>query len=902
MIIVSLTLTHVGPFTRTVVVGPLSPGLNVLSAYNEEGKSTLVRATARALFDRHTCKSDEIKQIQPIGTALSPKIRVEFIRAGTQYRIEKEFLESEKSRLSTLSDGAWKLLAEGDAADIQLRLILNSSFPGRGATKPEHWGLFQYLWARQGEPSAWPNWSGDAGNLVRARLVRIQLDPVTERMLNVFEEDYAEIFTDTGRAKTRGPLDAAERELSAYQTELQSLRTRVQEIDNAETQYQQVTERVSALETEANEKNLLAEELSQVAREAERLTADLRLKERDLDIAREKLHTVDGDISTLLRLRQTKIEAQASLQTEKESNGRFETEITNLERDYLDAGKAIDQEGKAREALQHALDDVQDLLKYRRLKDQAIDLASRLGSAEQEERELKGIGLQRDKLPALTERKLKSLQELNGEIDKISAQLEAIGVAIELTPASAQQVRIQEASQARTVAINPGKTELIRSGQSVELQLKSWGRITVRSGATELVDLLKNRDVKTKSLKSSFSDLGAYSIDDVAAMLERKKDLDNQFRLAERDLKNILGDHEDIHSLRAEVARQKTELGRLEKGAISDGKDRQGSVTDLEAESERLRIEGKQADARIKEARDEAKRFQDDLGSLREKHRASATNQAIFQERLDNAKSRIQQIESSYTQGLEADKKNAQTKFAEAEARYITVQAKLPPDAEKLPERNRRAARAAQEAKEALQALLAERDKLTGRLHTLGAQGVFSRETELLEAIAVKQLEVDAVRRRGWALRMLHDLIERRRQAATYSVLAPLQQQLSSTFADLTGNRAREVFLDKDLEIRGIGVSESEAIPFEVLSQGAKEQLLLALRLAVARATAEDERQLLILDDVLVNTDPIRQERVLDLLQSAAEHLQLLVLTCHADRYRGIGQALKIEPQSASDA
>ena len=76
------------------------------------------------------------------------------------------------------------------------------------------------------------------------------------------------------------------------------------------------------------------------------------------------------------------------------------------------------------------------------------------------------------------------------------------------------------------------------------------------------------------------------------------------------------------------------------------------------------------------------------------------------------------------------------------------------------------------------------------------------------------------------------------------------------------------------------------------MSQGAKEQLLLCLRLAVAQELAADEPQILILDDVLVNTDSARQERILDVLGAQADRLQILILTCHPDRYRGVGQTL----------
>ena len=72
--------------------------------------------------------------------------------------------------------------------------------------------------------------------------------------------------------------------------------------------------------------------------------------------------------------------------------------------------------------------------------------------------------------------------------------------------------------------------------------------------------------------------------------------------------------------------------------------------------------------------------------------------------------------------------------------------------------------------------------------------------------------------------------------------------------------------------------------------------ILLCLRLAIAQELATDEPQLLILDDVLVNTDPIRQERILDTLTAQTPRLQILILTCHPDRYRGVGNPLSLQP------
>ena len=177
-----------------------------------------------------------------------------------------------------------------------------------------------------------------------------------------------------------------------------------------------------------------------------------------------------------------------------------------------------------------------------------------------------------------------------------------------------------------------------------------------------------------------------------------------------------------------------------------------------------------------------------------------------------------------------------------------------------------------------------------------GSEGLYSREVRLREKIALKREEAGALRRRSGAAGFLATLLGFRKREAFERVLAPLEEQLSVQFGELTGRRERRVFLDENLQVTGVGRDRESGIPFESLSQGAREQLLLALRAAVALELAEEEPQVLILDDVLVNTDPTRQQRVLDFLESLARRVQILVLTCHPDRYRGVGQRLALHP------
>ncbi len=68
----------------------------------------------------------------------------------------------------------------------------------------------------------------------------------------------------------------------------------------------------------------------------------------------------------------------------------------------------------------------------------------------------------------------------------------------------------------------------------------------------------------------------------------------------------------------------------------------------------------------------------------------------------------------------------------------------------------------------------------------------------------------------------------------------------------------------------------------EALSRGTREQLYLALRLAVIRESVATRPALpVVMDDVLVNFDPARLERALEVISDVAATHQILYFTCH---------------------
>jgi len=64
---------------------------------------------------------------------------------------------------------------------------------------------------------------------------------------------------------------------------------------------------------------------------------------------------------------------------------------------------------------------------------------------------------------------------------------------------------------------------------------------------------------------------------------------------------------------------------------------------------------------------------------------------------------------------------------------------------------------------------------------------------------------------------------------------------------------------------------------------------------ALAAVVSQNERQVLLLDDPLVNTDGERLSRILDLIEQYSTHLQFVILSCHPERYARLDGATRQE-------
>ena len=565
-----------------------------------------------------------------------------------------------------------------------------------------------------------------------------------------------------------------------------------------------------------------------------------------------------------------------------------------------EAERACEANDKEFAGLQAAVTRTGKLARHRQLCDSVERLARNLDRCQTQTAQVESLRCIRAELPTITAARLQQLQKLSESIAQRHAQIDALGLTVEVSP-DADTLSIHTRADGEEQELSPfsaGETRTIHAIRDLTLELDGWGRLRMRSGAAETRSLENSVKKDEAAFRAALAEFGANGIAGVRAFAERGKELDAQITAARQTLAAMLDDDDDPERLRTRLAAERRQVKVLEEELVLDTDLPLLTRAELDAAEQAANVQQEQGHAARETLGRLAKVAREAIGEATTTREEAARTVVKLRADVENLERRIAALQGQYADGIPPAAEAAMFAYAEAKFTLQKAQEKLPPDAATLGERNRRAAAAAAQVSGELDRLRRARDEIRGRLEWLGSQALYSRETDLLAEHVALTAQAEHARARSRAARIVHDLIERRKQAATRTVLAPLQERLGARFAQVSGERDRQIFLDESLNVRGLGRKPDELVAFDELSQGAKEQLLLCLRLAVAEELVSAPgggRQSLILDDVLVNTDAARQSRVLDVLtDAAAKGLQILVCTCHPDRYRGVGEVVDL--------
>lgn len=174
--------------------------------------------------------------------------------------------------------------------------------------------------------------------------------------------------------------------------------------------------------------------------------------------------------------------------------------------------------------------------------------------------------------------------------------------------------------------------------------------------------------------------------------------------------------------------------------------------------------------------------------------------------------------------------------------------------------------------------LVAERsrfDTLTGRIRSL------DRSSDLQDQLAQKQEQLSALREEYDAIALAMEALEQANTTLQNRFSPALGARAAEIFSAITAGRYDRVLLSRDFSLSAEPAGDPVGRSIRLLSQGAADQLYLAVRLAICDMVLPEEKRVpLILDDALVSFDDDRLHAALDYLLAESEKRQILLFSC----------------------
>ena len=858
-------------------ISGLVDGANVIAGDNEAGKSTLLVALQTALFQRYNVAGRLLESMQPFGCTVRPEVTVVFDLEGGVYHLKKTFGGSSARAELTCPGG--KRLANHDV-DRQLEELLRFQGSTRGAVDFQKLGIWPLFWVEQGTTFQGMNINPDVRTTVQSSLRKevgdILVGENGARLRDRIGLAYSEYFTDT-TAKPRGALAAAERRVSEFREQLKNKCSDLDKFNATIESLESNLGRLSELSApniraalqrelvEAEERLRRVEGLGQVKQAAEQKLnlgqVLLRQMQAGVDRRQEIIAECNRLETALDRLRQHQTTAQ--------------DEFGPLEEETAKALEGLSQSRSALSAASALLNRANRVHEYLGLKRQHDIDAERLSKAR--------IAIERvraaERIAAairISEKDLKELRALEAAVSRAEAHLTAAATRLEF-----HLVR-DEAIQFNGGPL-PSENPVIISDAAV-IDIALHGSIRVVPGGETLRDRRSDFEHAQTTLRTALSVTGAGSLADAEESYRLKDEATRELKTQREVLASLAP--EGIAELEAAI---EALAGRISN--LAEGLDLTGLPNEEIADTQR-----RECAAHVHSLESELRQAESALDRLRNRRDAAGAHLTGLQGEYRHALSTFERARTL----LSAER----TKSADLE-----LQAKLQELREAVSQHEQALAAAAIQYQRAdpdaaaehlnmsrasitnldleIQRLEKATERSKGFLESIEKIGLGEQCAALQADLTDAELRHDLLNRDAQSLRLLYHTIRTTERDANARFLQPVVNAVQPYLKRvLPGTKIR---FGADLAIDGVDRGNN-AEPYACLSVGAREQLSVLTRIAFADLLAsEGVTAPIILDDALVYSDNARFNDTLVALSLASKRHQIIILTCHKERYLKMG-------------
>jgi DNA repair protein SbcC/Rad50 len=855
---------------------------NLLEGPNGAGKSTLVDAIQCALAENHNTTGAGAEEMRPRETALTPSVRVVFEDDGTVYRISKIFLDSPKALLERRRpDGTFEAIAKGKAADDQVRDMLRSQGT-RAKDKPgERLGLLSVLCSSQGQQGL-PVLSGNALTDIREMLgaqVSGKKGAAFEKAVN---KRYLSLWTPGGKpkkgrftdiqdqsVKAREELERSEevmRKVASHEAAALELRSQSQgKLDELQTVQeeagklapvaQQVLDLRARRAPAVSRQEAANARYSQLRAEIDRIVAG-GAKKRSCEEARPALEEADQAATRELEAR---IQEAAAAQQDWDAYSRPDTELEEMERRLERAGTFA---GLAKE-----LPTLQDRLR------RAVEASQRKAALESELAVLNA--------PDTTH--WAEIQSAGHAFDEAQLQVEALKLRLEIAAERDLVIEVISGEPAGQVRVAAGESLTARGDGQLKIGLPGIASLSISGPSGDAAEWRTRLEERRALLAALLAPFGVSTWQELVRRVQQREILSAELHRADAEHRAALGGDTvaNLGERMRDLAARRDEILILEPSWAEQPPD----LTALkdQATARKAEREQKQAQAKAK--------WQETVRRSTEAERTAVTATAARkanEEALATALAELRALESDGRSMSERQDelgtRRRECESAEENLRKIDGDlVALPADApDRLDAVSRRISELESEIQRAREAY--KEDEAAAR--ALLQQGPYTslaiaeeRVKQLEDDEAAETLRLDAVRR-------LKTALDQAKAKVLAGISEPVEQRATTILERIVGRPFARIQLDDGMNLKSVHPEGCiQAAPVEQMSAGEQEQIYFATRLALAEVLSEGARQVLVLDDPLVNTDPERLPRVLEIINEKSARLQFVILSCHPERY-----------------
>jgi len=821
-----------------------------------------VRAIRAAFFERYS--SNGAEELRPWGdSSAAPELEVEFEWQQQKWKLNKRFLN--KKRCDLFIDHQH---LSGVEAEDKLAEFMGFKYAGKGASKPEHWGIPGLLWVEQGRIQDIQHSVDHAGHHLKSALSGTLGDVTTsagDELINKVESQRAELLTKTG--KPTGQYQKILADCEDYQNKLAELDEKIQ-------RYRAAVDRLGELQRLRDEHDSQKpwQAYREQAKTAETALAAVQALQTEQQRDQQALRNCESNLEICLQqLRDFEQRTQqlTAREQEKTKTARAYAECQQLTAQLQQRKQQAEQEfQKAKVAVKTAREQLHRRnlqQEHDRLNAHLQDLQSKHKTAAELYAELQTLRAQLQ-AQALDEKPLAQLKKLHNQLNEIRIQEQAIATRLQY-----------ELEVGKTITI--GKNAVTGNGEELLLQnttveIPGVGTLRVQPGGKDLNELLRNREHLEGEYHSALQRLKVQTLAEaeeraahnqqLAAQIDQHKThleilapqgvdaLHSDVQLAQQQLQKISTDLAELPAANSELNEREVEAAlataeaALKAAEQADNEHqrelalRQRACESAEQEWQKLQAEIQSPDRQTRE-----RETLDRLNLL--KAEAQQLQNALEQrkQKIDSANPAIlQQDITRFTKSADALEKEATQRAVEISTLQI-------------------------------------------QLETLGAQGLEETRNDVQQQLEHLFQRRHQLQRRAEALDLLLNLLREKRQILTRQLQAPLQKHLNH-YLNLLFPEAT-ITVDENLRPEILNRRTDNA-HLDHLSFGAREQMGLISRLAYADLLkAAGRPTLIILDDALVHCDAERLEQMKRVLFDAGERHQVLLFSCHPERWRGLG-------------